>query len=642
LKRYFSTLINNSKLSFKRKLKKLTLYLFYLCLNSVLAQITFDSDFESGNLKNVTTSDSSTFYLTTHEDIEGRWFYFRISGVKDRMVKVVVTTKPADFTGAMYSYDNIKFIRFSSSESPQKGVFQKQFDKDTVFVAYYTPYTYSMLHQKIDDWSDNEYVLIDTLGYTSNGFPIQEIMITDHTFPDSEKYSVWIHARTHPGETPSSWHFEGIVRELLRGHEVVNHYLSKIKFHLIPFVNPDGVYFGRSRTNFNYVDLERDWNKNENSTSKEVKALKIRMREINDENPFSVFLNLHSQGSSYCTFWIHSSTSTSDIFHKMEHQFANLNISDNIYFDQKDTNESDLASHFPEGWLWNNYGEDVMALTYETPYNHYFKSNNPFIEVTNENLFEIGRRTVYAIAEYMGISHSKHYLMDNSNAIPFGSYSLDNSGLEYFGSDYVMLDAGGEDTYVSFKSEILPSGIYDVAAWWTDSKANSVAAKYEIIAGFKIYTETKTQEVNGGQWNYLRTIALGEEGSISIKVENSSDGIVVADAFRFLYSGPLTNVEKSNIHSEFVLHQNYPNPFNPTTTIRYTIPQSSSNRFVKLVIFDLLGREVITLVDEPQPEGQYEVNFNITSIGKRLASGPYLYRLTAGDFVRTKKLLIIK
>ncbi len=85
----------------------------------------------------------------------------------------------------------------------------------------------------------------------------------------------------------------------------------------------------------------------------------------------------------------------------------------------------------------------------------------------------------------------------------------------------------------------------------------------------------------------------------------------------------------------FSLNQNYPNPFNPTTTISYSLPQASN---VTLKIYDALGREVATLVNGFRLEGQYNVEFNALS----LASGIYLYRLQAGGYIETKKLVLMK
>ena len=85
----------------------------------------------------------------------------------------------------------------------------------------------------------------------------------------------------------------------------------------------------------------------------------------------------------------------------------------------------------------------------------------------------------------------------------------------------------------------------------------------------------------------------------------------------------------------FALEQNYPNPFNPSTTIQYDLPVAG---FVTLKVFDVLGREVAVLVQEYLKAGQYNVTFN----AEGLPSGVYLYRIQAGDFVATKRLLLLK
>ena len=102
------------------------------------------------------------------------------------------------------------------------------------------------------------------------------------------------------------------------------------------------------------------------------------------------------------------------------------------------------------------------------------------------------------------------------------------------------------------------------------------------------------------------------------------------------------NVEKidDQIPVEFTLEQNYPNPFNPNTVIRYSIVSPS---LVSLKIFDILGREVKTLVNKEQVNGVYEVNWNgDDELGNKVSTGVYFYRIDAGDFVQTKKMMLIK
>jgi hypothetical protein len=94
--------------------------------------------------------------------------------------------------------------------------------------------------------------------------------------------------------------------------------------------------------------------------------------------------------------------------------------------------------------------------------------------------------------------------------------------------------------------------------------------------------------------------------------------------------------EYGTVHpTEYALHQNYPNPFNPSTTIKYELPRSS---MVRLIVYDMLGREVSVLVNERRDPGFHEVKFDAAG----LASGVYFYRLTAADFVAVKRTVVVK
>ncbi len=93
--------------------------------------------------------------------------------------------------------------------------------------------------------------------------------------------------------------------------------------------------------------------------------------------------------------------------------------------------------------------------------------------------------------------------------------------------------------------------------------------------------------------------------------------------------------EQNNLPSNFALEQNYPNPFNPTTTINYSVSKTS---MVTIKVYDILGNEVASLMNEEKPAGRYSVNFTAS----KLASGVYFYRMQAGSFVETKKLILLK
>jgi len=91
----------------------------------------------------------------------------------------------------------------------------------------------------------------------------------------------------------------------------------------------------------------------------------------------------------------------------------------------------------------------------------------------------------------------------------------------------------------------------------------------------------------------------------------------------------------SNVPTVFKLYNNYPNPFNPKTTIKYDIPKNSN---VRIMIYDVLGKEVETIVNEKKTAGSYEIQWDAS----KYASGTYFYRIEAGDFTETKKLVLLK
>jgi hypothetical protein len=110
--------------------------------------------------------------------------------------------------------------------------------------------------------------------------------------------------------------------------------------------------------------------------------------------------------------------------------------------------------------------------------------------------------------------------------------------------------------------------------------------------------------------------------------------------FNTVWKRPIAEIitgiqDAKQIPVEFALSQNYPNPFNPTTTINYSVSKSNS---VTLKVYNVMGKEVETLVNEQKAPGNYEVRFDAS----KLASGIYFYQLKSGSLVSTKKLVLLK
>jgi photosystem II stability/assembly factor-like uncharacterized protein len=193
---------------------------------------------------------------------------------------------------------------------------------------------------------------------------------------------------------------------------------------------------------------------------------------------------------------------------------------------------------------------------------------------------------------------------------------------------------------------------------WTTQSSNTIKDLYSVSFTNLIYgtavgeAGTILRTTNGGEdWTAQSSGTSFTLNSVSFIDENT--GIVVGANGTILRTsnGGVTFVNDENYSTQpkdFILLQNYPNPFNPSTTIRYSIPSviasgTKQSSFVTLKVYDVLGNEVATLVNEEKPAGSYEVEFTSHSGSVRnLSSGVYLYTLQAGSFIQTKKFILMK
>ena len=145
---------------------------------------------------------------------------------------------------------------------------------------------------------------------------------------------------------------------------------------------------------------------------------------------------------------------------------------------------------------------------------------------------------------------------------------------------------------------------------------------------------TMNQTLNGnepgliGYWKFDEGTGL----TTADQTSNGNDGTISGAIW---VPGISSVKDEVGFPMSYSLSQNYPNPFNPSTTIRFQVPNSS---FVNLKIYDVLGNEVETLVNEEKSAGSYEANFNAA----KLSSGIYFYKLETGNFVKTKKMILLK
>jgi hypothetical protein len=188
------------------------------------------------------------------------------------------------------------------------------------------------------------------------------------------------------------------------------------------------------------------------------------------------------------------------------------------------------------------------------------------------------------------------------------------SDLLFWGNDIEFIPGNPADVWYAADAVCFSS---DTGRTWTEEFTLSNNKFWDIVF---------TDENNG--WLIARSTTVPYPARIFRTTNGGFGGIVSVDnnAIDFKPDG-------------FGLKQNYPNPFNPSTSIQYAV---SSRQFVSLKVYDVLGNEVATLVNEEKPAGSYEVEFSTGLIHQTLPSGIYFYQLRAGEFIQTKKMILLK
>ena len=252
---------------------------------------------------------------------------------------------------------------------------------------------------------------------------------------------------------------------------------------------------------------------------------------------------------------------------------------------------------------------------------------------TGSNLFGGGSNLGLPIQHGIPI---QHITVIHSNPGPYNSPSLDYPIDKVFVTLQEINHPDISELIITLEHE----GIVDTLVYQPGiSGANFLSTKFKDEASLQLSQGTPPFVGSFKPANPLSVFkGLEATGEWILTITDdvpANDGIFEAWSISILSDLSSDVQDMNGIPSGFALLQNYPNPFNPTTTIQYSIPQRSN---VILKVYDVLGNEVAVLVDEEKERGVYSVNFDASNF----ASGIYLYRLHAGSFVETKKMILLK
>ncbi|MFI5236807.1 MAG: T9SS type A sorting domain-containing protein [Ignavibacteriales bacterium] len=321
-----------------------------------------------------------------------------------------------------------------------------------------------------------------------------------------------------------------------------------------------------------------------------------------------------------------------------------------------------------------NYGENFTGFPVDSVQLPFLASVNSILERTNSSEFWVGtERGAFVLPQYYplslwipintGLPSSEtkvRAIIENNGEIFAGT----NSGVfQLNGFSWVEKNTGLTNLNVTALRSInglliagtaqgSVGGVYissDNGENWVLSLSNPWVTSILTI-GSNIFAGTFGDGIwrstnNGNTWGQINDgLGSGAYYVLSLGVDEQYifAGTNGSNIWRRPLSQVVTGIEdESNIQTkEYSLEQNYPNPFNPSTKIKYTIPSvgTSLMKFVQLKVYDVLGNEVATLLNEEKPAGSYELTFDASA----LSSGIYLYKLTVGSFIQTKKMIFVK
>lgn len=523
--------------------KKLTILLLLITSSSfLLSQVRFSTSFDSGSIGSYKLIDSAWVNRTAGDSIltlsyeiqsrfdplnpidttlnpSARWYHFKMEGVKGK--QIFLNIKNSETIRPFYSYDGINYQRFEPVENIFKGSVNKIFTQDTVYIAHFIPYTYSRLLEKMQEWKSNTFVENEVIGQSTLGLPIEMLTVTDNSITNSQKKKIWIHGRSHPSEAPASWHLEGMIDQIMSNTPFAQELRKNTIFYIIPFINPDGVKGGYSRSSSTGVNIEVNWDRPDSLTMPEVKALKAALEKVTQDRPLDLLLNMHSQISSSITYWIHNAESTTEKFLRKQLLLSALTINYTPYYRAQDQSFSAMAPRYAEGWIWDRFAEQTIAITFETPYT-YYNQDREGDWVSLENLKELSISSLLSVSDFLDLDKTNRILIDptEEKAPRRWKNSEENKNI-YFGEKYLIAEREGAK--LKYRIDNLPKGRYTLYKWQVGTAAQ-VDTAAQVGPAAKMGPVTNLLTVDSNIWTKEAIVIQRRDGKFNYKIKASQIG----------------------------------------------------------------------------------------------------------------------
>lgn len=631
-----------------------TLILFSL-LNLIIfslpspAQITVDSSFEGANFKVISVNNSTnTIKIESVKrpgDIYNVVFFASISGFSTSVPLKIQVRNTQQYQLpylAAYSNDKINWSRINGTYTSDYKEYVITNPVSPLYFSHGFPYLYSDLLNLASRVSSSPYGQVTDVAQSLGCRGVKLFRITGSCVNDSAKYLIWLIGRNHAMEHHSNYVIEGFVDFLLSNKNYADMLRRQAIIYVVPVMDVDKAANGGTGKDQLPVDFNRDWDSP--SYWSAVIGVKQKILETSQQNQLKIFIDSHNpypgQNNSSDKLWFYSLYNSGpksvnlDFYRKLLQENCGYSFGRQLMYP---TNGQASKS-----WVDSMITSVDFAVSLETGW----------VDRTDYTIWTIplyrynGEALARGMCDYLNnIILPSDIILDNTDTLNgvtiSGSWISSTYVSGYWGSDYIHdnnTDKGQKS--VLFKPVIPSSDYYKVFIRWTSDpgRANNVPVRIAHSGGIK--DTVLNQQSRGSEWVFtgMYYFNAGNTGAVLIKNNNTTQYVIV-DAVRFSRinnCNPIGVLKyESRVADSYALFQNSPNPFNPVTAIKFDIPIST---LVKLKIYDILGREITTLVNEILNIGTYSVSWNAGDY----PSGIYFCRLETPDFSDAKRIVLVK
>jgi hypothetical protein len=638
-----------------KNLKKIlpVLILFNFSI-SYSQSIIIENNFEGGNIEVLSVDSVNNIISVTPEyknnDTRAAHFLFKVKGLNiSTSLKIRLYTDQTYYAPDMIRY-SIDLISWESTPAVHFSGYNEYsliMSSDSIYFAMGFPYLYSDVINLIDSLQSHPHTEVSDLTVSEGGRPVKLIKLTDPAIDDSSKFLVWIIARQHAFESHSNHVVEGLIKYILSENYKARRFREQAIFYVIPVMDVDNAFDGGTGKDQLPVDFNRDWNSP--SYWNAVIAAKELMEQTASSNSFEFFIDSHNP-------WPGNTSPLQSLFFYTSYKSGPLSYNIDFY---RDLFEDKSGYSIKREQIYSTIGQTSMSYVdsiYAPGLNVSMETG--WIKRPDDSLWTIerylqnGEHLGEAMSDYINnLPLAGDLIIDNrdSNHVDIIGDWISSTHIEgYFGENYIHDNNEFKGSKsVSYLLNMPEAGYYEVFLRWTSDpvRANNVPVKIYHSDG--VTDRIINQKKKGAGWVSMGIYYFENDPQQKIVISNgNTDEYVIADAIRL--SRRKSNIigiepnEHAPLPVDFKLYQNFPNPFNPFTVISYRLPVSGN---VMIQVYDLLGREVTTLVDEYKSAGSYKVEFDAAE----LPSGIYFYKLhvtyngmQTGEFIETKKLLLLK